>query len=161
MDASGIGFIDQLVLQGFFRGTIVAATLIILCTFVHFYTFTALNKVLKKIEKKHHLKQTLVLLFALFFAHSIQVWLFAGGYMILVNGFEIGHFVTESGDMYHAGFVDALYYSIVTYTSLGFGDIIPTHAVRLLTGIEALLGLLMIAWSASFTYISMEKRWRN
>ena len=160
MDASSTGLLVELIQQGFFRGTAIAAALIALCTFVHFYTFVTLNKVLKKIKKKHHLKQTIVLLFALFFAHSIHVWFFACGYMLLVNTFEIGHFVTESGDMYHTGFVDALYYSIVTYTSLGFGDIIPTQATRLLTGIEALLGLLMIAWSASFTYITMEKRWR-
>jgi hypothetical protein len=31
--------------------------------------------------------------------------------------------------------------------------------VRLIAGVEALTGLLMIAWSASFTYVAMEKFW--
>jgi hypothetical protein len=47
----------------------------------------------------------------------------------------------------------------VSYTSLGLGDVYPQGGVRLLTGVEALVGLLMIAWSASFTYLSMEKYW--
>jgi hypothetical protein len=39
------------------------------------------------------------------------------------------------------------------------GDIAPLGPVRLLAGVEALNGLLMIAWSASFTYLSMENFW--
>jgi hypothetical protein len=42
---------------------------------------------------------------------------------------------------------------------LGLGDIAPLGPVRLLAGVEALNGLLMIAWTASFTYLSMEKFW--
>jgi hypothetical protein len=48
---------------------------------------------------------------------------------------------------------------VVVYTSLGFGDIQPIAHVRLIAGVEALVGLLMIGWSASFTYISMERFW--
>jgi hypothetical protein len=33
--------------------------------------------------------------------------------------------------------------------------------VRLLTGIEALTGLIMIGWSASFTYLFMNKHWER
>ena len=31
--------------------------------------------------------------------------------------------------------------------------------MRLLTGIEALNGLVLIGWSASFTYLAMEEFW--
>jgi hypothetical protein len=31
----------------------------------------------------------------------------------------------------------------------------------LLAGAEALNGLLLIGWSASYTYIAMERFWRN
>jgi hypothetical protein len=47
----------------------------------------------------------------------------------------------------------------VTYTSLGFGDVYPIESMRLISGVEALTGLLMIAWSASFTYLAMEQFW--
>jgi potassium channel LctB len=39
----------------------------------------------------------------------------------------------------------------VSYTSLGLGDVYPGGSLRLITGVEALNGLLMIARSGSFT----------
>lgn len=59
------------------------------------------------------------------------------------------------------GLVTSIYFSAETYTSLGFGDLTPAGSVRLLAGVEALNGLLMIGWSASFTYLSMERFWRE
>ena len=52
-----------------------------------------------------------------------------------------------------------LYFSLVTYTSLGYGDIAPLGPARLLAGIESLIGLGLIAWSASFTYLEMQRHW--
>lgn len=52
-----------------------------------------------------------------------------------------------------------LYFSAETYTSLGYGDVVPGGALRLLAGMEALNGLLLIGWSASFIYIAMERFW--
>jgi voltage-gated potassium channel len=47
-------------------------------------------------------------------------------------------------------FVDALYYSIATITTLGFGDIAPTSLlVRALTGLEVLSGVLMLLFGFS------------
>jgi Ion channel len=54
---------------------------------------------------------------------------------------------------------DCLYFSVVTYTSLGFGDHVPVSHARLIAGVEALNGLLLIGWSASFTYLAMERYW--
>jgi voltage-gated potassium channel len=48
------------------------------------------------------------------------------------------------------GFVDALYYSVATITTLGFGDIAPTSLlVRALTGAEVLSGVLMLLFGFS------------
>ena len=60
-----------------------------------------------------------------------------------------------------AGFslINCLYFSAETYTSLGFGDLTPVGPVRLLAGVEALNGLLLIGWSASFLYLAMERFW--
>jgi len=57
------------------------------------------------------------------------------------------------------GPLDYFYFSIVAYTSLGMGDIVPSDHLRFITGIETLNGLLLIAWSASFNYIAMVKFW--
>jgi len=57
-------------------------------------------------------------------------------------------------------FYDYLYYSMITYSTLGHGDIVPLAGLRLITGMESVIGLLMITWTASFTYLAMEKFWK-
>ena len=47
-------------------------------------------------------------------------------------------------------FVDSLYYSVATITTLGFGDIAPTSLlVRALTGMEVVSGILMLLFGFS------------
>lgn len=58
-------------------------------------------------------------------------------------------------------FVDHFYFSIAAYTTLGLGDIVPHGAIRMVTGIEALAGLVLVTWSASFTYLMMERLWAD
>ena len=53
------------------------------------------------------------------------------------------------------------YYSAITYTAVGYGDILPTGAIRLLAVAESLNGLLLIGWSGAFTFIAMEKLWSD
>ena len=48
------------------------------------------------------------------------------------------------------GFVDALYYSVATITTLGFGDIAPVSLlVRALTAMEVVCGILMLLFGFS------------
>lgn len=47
---------------------------------------------------------------------------------------------------------DYFYYSATAYTSLGLGDIHSLGSLRLLTSIETLIGLIMIAWTAAFLF---------
>jgi len=56
---------------------------------------------------------------------------------------------------------DAFYLSATTFTTLGFGDLTPMGAIRVLSGCEALTGLLLITWSASFTYLEMARLWNE
>jgi hypothetical protein len=56
--------------------------------------------------------------------------------------------------------LDSVYFSAVCYTTLGLGDIVPTGAIRFLVGTESLTGFVLITWSASFTFVEMERYWR-
>jgi len=56
-------------------------------------------------------------------------------------------------------FQDYFYFSAVCYTTLGFGDFVPVGALRLMTGLEAVVGLVLITWSASFTFLEMQSYW--
>jgi hypothetical protein len=90
-----------------------------------------------------------------FVGHTVAVWIYAGAYWMLVLHLGVGAFAGAPV----TSFEDCLYFSVVAYTSLGFGDHFPTSHTRLLAGIEALNGLLLIGWSASFTYLAMERYW--
>ncbi len=97
----------------------------------------------------------IVVVGAAFIAHTIEVWLYGGGYWLLVLQLGFAGF----GGQAVTGFEDCLYFSAVTYTSLGFGDLYPVEHVRLIAGVESLNGLVLIGWSASFTYLAMQRYW--
>ena len=44
----------------------------------------------------------------------------------------------------------AFYFSSVTYTTVGYGDLVLPEAWRLAGGVEALTGILMCGWSTGF-----------
>ena len=50
---------------------------------------------------------------------------------------------------------DVFYFSLVSYTSLGLGDIVPTGHLRLIAGVEALNGFLLISCSAAMLFLFM------
>ncbi len=46
----------------------------------------------------------------------------------------------------------ALYFSAVTYTTTGYGDLVLPPQWRLVGGVEALTGILMCGWSTGFFF---------
>lgn len=46
----------------------------------------------------------------------------------------------------------AIYFSTVTYTTVGYGDLVLPQRWRLIGGIEALTGILMCGWSTGFFF---------
>src|SRR5262249_24893799 len=46
----------------------------------------------------------------------------------------------------------AFYFSAVTYTTTGYGDVLLPHDWRLAGGVEALTGILMCGWSTAFFF---------
>lgn len=46
----------------------------------------------------------------------------------------------------------ALYFSAVTYTTTGYGDLVLPYEWRLVGGVEALTGILMCGWSTGFFF---------
>ena len=93
--------------------------------------------------------------FAALIAHTIEIWIFAVAYYYLHSASGWG---TLEGN-FNGTMMDCVYYSFTTFTTLGFGDIEPFGAIRYLTGLESLTGLVMITWTASFLYYEMQRYW--
>ena len=49
-------------------------------------------------------------------------------------------------------FEEALYFSTVTFASLGYGDIVLSPRWRLISAIEAANGVILFAWSTAFLF---------
>lgn len=67
--------------------------------------------------------------------HTIEIWTYAGLYLAL--------------DCF-GGIEDALYFSTVTYASIGYGDLLLPHGWRLVGAIEGAVGVIMLGLSTAF-----------
>lgn len=128
-------------------------------------TYYILNRVWKILPHLLHYSRLRVLfvMAPIFVAHIINIWLYAIVFFLIESLTSIGTLTgngREVGFTYHS-FEDCLYFSSATYTSLGFGDILPTRDLQMLTAAEVLNGLIMIGWTISFTYLVMERFWVN
>ncbi|SFC29336.1 Ion channel [Marinospirillum celere] len=64
--------------------------------------------------------------------------------------------LVESGVVTHEPW-DALYFSIVTWTTLGYGDFQPVETVRLLAALQAMLGTLFIPLLLAAIVFTLQK----
>jgi hypothetical protein len=51
-----------------------------------------------------------------------------------------------------SSFSEAWYFSMVTFTSLGYGELTLSGEWRLLSGIEAINGIMLIGWSTAMMF---------
>jgi hypothetical protein len=101
--------------------------------------------------------QILVVIGGVFLAHLVEVTLYAFAYYAVQTWMGLGRIDGEI----EGGILDFFYFSITTYTTLGVGDVHPRGPLRLIAGVESLNGLVLIGWSASFTYLEMARFWED
>src|SRR5687768_11278634 len=70
-----------------------------------------------------------------FAVHTVEIWIYALLYR------AVGLF---------AHFEEALYFSTVTYSTIGYGDLTLPHEWRVLGAIEGATGIIMLGWSTAF-----------
>lgn len=132
----------------------ISVALFVATAYLHLVSLRLCSGRMASVPMRPHTR-VLSIVSLLFLTHLLQIGLFAGGFWMAETLFGIGGF--EGAAMTHP--LDYLYFSAVIYTSLGIGDIVPTGHLRFLTGVEALNGLLLIAWSASFLFATMNRLW--
>ena len=132
------------------------AMLVVFSTVIHYEVLGALTASLPAIGGSSRAK-LLVVILSTFGAHAAEILLYAATVYLLSRYTNLGSLGGPAGSSFSA----TIYFSAETYTSLGYGDLVPTGDLRMLAGVEALNGLLLIGWSASYTYIAMERYWRG
>ncbi len=72
---------------------------------------------------------------SIFALHTVEVWVWALAFL------TTGATTTLK---------DALYFSTVTFSTVGYGDIVLDHSWRLFGAIEGINGFILIGWSTAY-----------
>ncbi len=129
---------------------------IILVVAIHYEVLTHLSEKHFKREWPSRLLLPVGVLIVIL-THVIEIWVFAFAYLLIFLFNGVGDIVGE----FNYTILDYVYFSFVNYTSLGYGDLVPIGHIRFIAGTEPLVGLVLIAWSASFLYIEMQRIVKN
>jgi len=116
---------------------------LLICTAIHISFLISAVGIMTRLSKnfpvphrnKHWGGLVVIAVGAVLVAHTMQVWIWAAA------------FVAQSA---LSSFEDAIYFSLVTYTTLGYGDVTVTEDHRLFAAMAAVTGLLNFGLSTAF-----------
>jgi hypothetical protein len=96
---------------------------------------------------KHRLRRTRIywisgIILLMFLVSLVEVMLWAVTYLAL-NAIQ--------------GFEQAFYFSMVTFTTLGYGDVVLQEGRRLLASFEAANGIIMFGWTTAIVIASVQR----
>jgi voltage-gated potassium channel Kch len=119
-------------------GTIVISLTVLIHTFgliaiTHFMSWLVAH--FRMHGRRSRVVAMITIVFGLFAVLTVEIWLWAIFHLI------IGAF---------SDIATALYFSTVTFSTLGYGDVLPPERWRLLAALEAVNGFLLIGWSTAY-----------
>jgi hypothetical protein len=137
-------------MHGLFTNLAIATAMMVVTVIIHFFGIVLLLRLVSShghrvAHLSDNLRHSLVLVAAVLgivLLHTLEIWAYAALYLGL-------------GALDH--FEPALYFSTVSFTSLGYGDIVLTPDWRILGAIEAANGLILFGWSTAFLLSLMGK----
>lgn len=135
---------------------LINSLVIALAVLIHYEVLRRTTTLLPRIASDQKYR-VVIGVFIAFGAHVAEVWLFAASFYLMHHAENWGHLEGN----FDGSFMDAVYFSFTTYTTLGTGDIEPFGDLRFLTGLESLTGLILITWTASFLFLEMSRYWKE
>ena len=120
-----------------------AGTFVIALTvFIHTFGLIQITRwtawLTARFRTHHHRSRVLAMntvVFGLFAVMTLEVWLWAVAFRVT------GSF---------SDFETALYFSTVTFSTLGYGDLLPDEEWQLFAALEGVNGFLLIGWSTAY-----------
>lgn len=126
--------------------------LVIVCVLMHYEALRVIGGTAAGVS--NHRRAVLVVIFGVLAAHLAEIALYAAALWL---GHRLGLGSLGGTAAPHAA--QYLYLSAETYTTLGLGDVYPNGDLRLIAAFEPLIGMLMIGWSGSYTYLAVQRYW--
>ena len=122
--------------------------MLVLCVVIHGFGLFSLNRALRTEASEERIQRTtplsfrgaaftLAIVLSLFAIHGIEMWAYA--MLFLAVG---------AAPNLH----DALYFSVISYTTVGYNDDFITESWRLIGAFESILGMVLIGWSTAFFF---------
>ena len=125
----------------------IAAALMVATTAIHAGGMVLAMSVLRAHSSRHRLKHTRVywvcgIVLLMFIVSLLEVLVWAVAYLALnaIDGFE-----------------KALYFSMVTFTTLGYGEIVLDERWRLLASSEAGNGIILFGWTTAIVIAAVQR----
>ena len=130
---------------------LIAWSLMALCVAIH---AAGVTSALSWLRRQPNLSQS--------FWHRTWLFILLAGWMILFHLIEItvwALFYLSKDAM--PDLPSALYFSAVTYTTTGYGDLVLPEAWRLVGAVEALTGILMCGLSTGFFFAVVSRSYAS
>ena len=141
-----LNFEEQVLEVTFSEQLVVGAVMIAICVLIHGFGLFSLERLtrgaysgvrrrrIKPLSLRGNLF-TLAMVFALIVLHFVEIYLFAFLYDY-VNALP--------------NFPDALYFSTISYATIGYNDAEIARTWRMIAALEGLLGIILLGWSTAF-----------
>jgi hypothetical protein len=138
---------NEQVISATFNGQLaIGAIMIAVCVVLHGLGLFSIQRMLsgetmtQRVERLRPLSFTgaaftLVAVFAIIVIHFIEIWLFAFLYDFL-------------GAL--RSFKEALYFSTISYSTIGYSDASIADQWRMIAALEGILGVILLGWSTAF-----------
>lgn len=121
-----------------FVGTIVISLTVVIHTFGLIAVTRAMGHLVARFRmhgRRSRVVAMISVVMGLFAIMTTEVWLWAGVYR------QLGVL---------PDFETALYFSTITFSTVGYGDVVPAHDWRILAALEGVNGFLLIGWSTAY-----------
>lgn len=126
----------------------ISSLMVILCVAIHGLGLFSLSRAIRTEASIERLRRidplsprgamfTLFAVVAMLALHGIEIWAFALVYLVIdaVSGLE-----------------NALYFSTISYSTVGYNDAHISESWRLLGAFESILGVFLLGWSTAFFF---------
>ena len=128
-----------------------STAMLVLCVVIHGLGLFSLNRALRTEANEERIRRmtalsfrgavfTLGIVVALFAIHGIEIWAYAFLYLA----------VGAAPNLH-----DALYFSTISYTTVGYNDDFIAEPWRLIGAFESIVGLILIGWSTAFFFLML------